>query len=227
MVLFEFDWDWSGSERESKRAIELNPNLMYARLGYSMFLQTQGRHEEGIIHAKRACEIEPLSWFARLILGGAYFFARDYDQAIQHFQLALNLYPDYIRAHYYLGRAYVQKRMFEEAVTEFNAAIDISNGESNYVAALGYAFAAEGKRMQAEEILEKLNVLSQNTIVSSLSLAMIYSALGDKEQALDRIEKGIEEREEKVAYIKVDPAFDSLHAEPRFIDVLKKIGLEK
>ncbi len=227
VVLFEFDWDWSGSERESKRAIELNPNFMYAHIGYSMFLQTQGRHEEGIIHAKCACEIEPLSWSARLILGFAYFFARDYDQAIQQYHLALNLYPNYIRAHYWLGRAYVQKRMFEEAVTEFNAAIDISNGAPKYVAALGYVYAAEGKRMEAEEILEKLNVLSQNTIVSSLSLAMIYAALGDKEQALDQIEMGIEEREEKVAYIKVDPAFDSLHSEPRFTEILKKIGLEK
>jgi len=227
IVLLEFDWDWSGSERESKRAIELNPNSAYARMGYSMFLHTQGRHKEGIIQAKRACEIEPLSWFAKMILGFAYFFARDYDQAIQHHQLALNLYPDYLRAHYWLGRAYVQKRMFEEAVTEFKTAIDISNGNPLYVAALGYAYAAEGKICEAEEILEKLNVLSQETIVSSLSLAMIYAALGKKEQALGQIEKGIEEREEKVAYIKVDPAFDSLHSEPRFSEILRKIGLEK
>jgi len=227
VVLFEFDWDWSGSERESKRAIEPKPNLMYAHLQYSVFLQTQGRHEEAITHVKRACEIEPLSWVARMYLGFVYYYGRDYDQAIQQQHLALDLDPDFLRAHYWLGRAYVQKRMFEEAVTEFKTAIDISNGNSLYVAALGYAYAAEGKRMEAEEILEKLNALSQNTKVSSLSLAMIYAALGDKEQALDRIEKGIEEREEKVAYIKVDPAFDSLDSEPRFIDALKKIGLEK
>jgi TolB-like protein/Tfp pilus assembly protein PilF len=227
VVLFEFDWDWSGSERESKRAIELNPNLMFPHLQYSVFLQTQGRYKEAITHAKRACEIEPLSWSARMYLGFVYYYARDYDQAIQQQHLVLNMNPDFLRAHYWLGSAYVQKRMFEEAMTEFKIAIDISHGDPRYVGALGYAYAVAGKRNEAEEILEQLNVLSQKTLVSSLSLAMIYAALGEKEQALDRIETGIEEREEKVAYIKVNPAFDSLHSEPRFIEILKKIGLEK
>jgi len=226
-VLFEYDWDWSAAERESKRAIELNPNLVYPHLGYSSFLATQGRFEEAIGRAQRACEIDPLSWIARMYLGLMFYYSRDYDKAIQQLHSTLELKPDLFRARYWLGRAYVQKGMFDAAEAEFQKAVDFSQGGSEYVAALGYAYAVAGKKDEAKNILERLEILSHDTIITSLSLAEIHAALGEKEQALDRIELGVAEREDKVAYIKVDPAFNSLRSEPRFSEILRKIGLEK
>ena len=226
-VLFEHDWDWSGAERESKRAIELNPGLAYPHLGYSSFLATQGRFNESIAQAQRACEIDPLSWNARMYLGFNLFYSGDYDKAIQQLDSTLELKPDYDRAHYWLGRAYVQKGMFDAAEAEFQKAVDLSQVAPEYVAALGYAYAVAGKRDEAKDTLERLNILSHDKIVTSLPLAMIHSALGEKERALDLIESAAAEREEKAAYLKVDPAFDSLRSEPRFTEILRKIGLEK
>jgi Flp pilus assembly protein TadD len=121
----------------------------------------------------------------------------------------------------------VQKGMFDAAEAEFQKAVDFSQGGSEFVAALGYAYAVAGKKDEAKNILERLDILSHDTIITSLSLAEIHAALGEKEQALDRIELGVAEREDKAAYIKVDPAFDSLRSEPRFTEILRKIGLEK
>jgi Flp pilus assembly protein TadD len=160
------------------------------------------------------------------MLGVAYYFSRDSDMAIKQMQSVLKLNPDFHRASYWLGRTYVLKKMFEEAEVEFQRSIDRSYGNPEYVAALGYAYAEAGKGDKAENSLEQLNVLSKETIVSALDLAMIYAALGEREQALDYIEKGIEQEEENVGRINVNPAFDPLRSEPRFTEIVKRIRLE-
>ena len=162
------DWDWSGAEREFQRAIALNPDYAIAHLWYGWTLANTGRFEESIAEVKRAVELDPLSLTINWFLGNTFYFARQYDQAIEQYRKTLELDPNFFLAHTFLGLAYVQKSMYKEGIAELEKAVAISPSNLS-LACLGYGYAAAGRRLEAQKVLDQLNETLEAKVCSSFT----------------------------------------------------------
>ena len=222
----DYDWDWSGAEEEYLKAIEMKPNYPTAHQWYSEYLSIMGRHDEAIKRIIHAQELDPLSPIIYSI-GGlmAYHYARQYDQAISQCQKALEIDSNYVYAHYALVDNYIQLEMYEEAIKEAKIAVFLSGG--GYKSTLATAYALSNKRNEAVVILDELIVKSNRTSTNYVAIARIYLALDMKDQALEWLEKGLRNREFNLIHLNECPQYDALRAEPRFIELLKKIGFEE
>ncbi|HET8670970.1 MAG TPA: protein kinase, partial [Candidatus Saccharimonadales bacterium] len=220
-----YEWDWSGAERESRRAIELDPNDASAHSGYGSYLQAVGRLDEAIAERKLCRDLDPLSPTATANVGYPYYFARQYDRAIEYYRKALELDPNYSWSYLWIGQAYVEKGMYEEAIAEINKAITLSEGNTRAVATLGYAYAVAGKRGEAQKVIVELNEQSKLRYVSPYFIAVIHAGLGEKDQAFAWLEKAYQERHPYLTLLKVEPVFDNLRSDPRFQDLLRRVGL--
>jgi serine/threonine protein kinase/Flp pilus assembly protein TadD len=218
-----YDWDWPGAEREFKRAIELNPNYATAHYWYANVLDNQGRFDEAIREAKRAQEADPLSLVASAVAGQTFYFARRNDQAIEQLRKALELDPNFPLTHWWLGMFYEQAGRYVEAVAEGQKALSLSRGEPGVLGTLGHAYAASGKRAESQKVLAELRDLSKRRYVAPLNVALVYAGLGDKAQALEWLERAYEDHSDRLTWIKYWPLFDSLRAEPRFEDLLRRM----
>ncbi len=251
LAKLHYDWNWLEAERDFKRALELNPSQADIRHDYAHFLMAVGRGEESLAESKRAAELDPLSLFLTSCLGWHYLFGRQYDQAIEQSLKVLQVDPNFIWAHMVLGWAYQQKGMFREAITEFQNSIRLSEGgaiamanlgekvargrcgivlsegDALAMAALGHVFAVSGKRREAQEVLAKLKERSKRKYVSAYDMATVYTGLGDKDRAFEWLQKAYEERSSFLVHVNWDPRFASLHLDPRFPALLRKLGLEK
>src|SRR5207302_2572922 len=187
------EWDWSGLEEEFKRAIELNPGHAIAYHWYSEYLTAMGRADESIAIMKQAQEIDPLSPVVTQTLAAAFYFARKYDQAIEQFRKALELDPNHFLSHYWLGHIYSLKGLPEKAIEEAQASVALSGRSTETLAGLGRAYAAAGISEEMQKVLDELILHSNERYVSPYNIAKIYAALGDKERALQWLEKGYEE----------------------------------
>jgi tetratricopeptide (TPR) repeat protein len=217
------EWDWAGVEREIKRAIELNSNLAGAHFRYSVYLSNVGRPTEALTEIKRAQELDPLRIALRSQEGAASYFARRYDEALQQLQNVIKLEPDNSFAHVFLGYTYAAKGMYPQAIAEYQKEIGIDGETTSVQCYLGYALAMSGKRSEAQAILDKLK--STKEYVSLAELATLYVGLGDKEGALASLEKAYAAHDPQMQYLKVDPHYDSLRSDPRFVELSRKVGL--
>ncbi len=221
------DYDWSGSEREFKRAIELNPNYAIAHQWYGCLLRDLGRFDEGLVEMQRAKELDPLSLPINTDLGLFFYQEGKYNQAIEQCQRAIEIDANFHWAHANLGSAYLQKSWFKEAIAEFKKAKSLSAGSSEYIAWLSLAYSMESNRKEALKILEKLIKPSKECIVPMFQIALVYTSLNDKDKAFEWLEKAYEERSFDLTSIKTEPVLDSLRPDPRFNALLKKMGLNK
>jgi len=217
------EWDWAGAEREFKRATELNSNLADAYFRYTSYLSFMGRHTEALAKIKRAQELDPLRIQLRGQEGNALYFARRYDEAIQQLQSVIKLEPDYGFAHVVLGYAYAIKGMQREAISEYQKQISIDGETTSTQCYLGYALAMSGKKGEAHAILDKLKSTKQ--YVSPAEFAILYAGLGDKDGAIASLEKAYAAHDLQMQALKVDPHYDSLRSDPRFIELMRKVGL--
>jgi TolB-like protein/Tfp pilus assembly protein PilF len=221
-----YDWDWSGAERESQRAIELNPRYATAHQWYGDALIQMGRLQEAIAEEKRAVELDPFSLVINRDLGDALYLARQYDQAIEQYRRTLELDPNFITVHGGLGAAYLHKSLYKEGIAEFEKELAISPHSAYALAGLGYANAVTGRRAEAQKLLDQLNQRSKQEYVPAVFRAQIYAGLGEKDQAFEWLEKSYEDRSiANLAEIKVDPQFDPLRSDPRFQDLLRRMNL--
>jgi Flp pilus assembly protein TadD len=224
-----YDWDWLGAEREFQRAIALNPSYAEAHYYYGIALRNMGRLEEAIAEIKRAAELDPFSLLINRGLGLAFYTARQYNQAIEQERKTLELDPNYINARRTLGMTYVQKLMYKEAIAEFEKALVISPDNPYVLSELGYGFALSGRRVEAQKTLDRLNELAKQKYVPASYSVMIYAGLGEKDKALDWLEKSYQERYivgDGTGDIKVDPVFDLLRSDLRFQDLLRRMNLQ-
>ena len=219
-------WDWAGAEREFKRAIELNPGYATAHLWYGEYLSASGRFDEALSELNRALEQNPLSTDVNLALGYRSYYARQYPQATEQAQKVLGMDATFVPAHVLLGRAYAQRSIFADATAEFRKALDLSEGDTNDLAALGYAQALSRQEGEARKTLDELKKRSQDTYVQPMWLAVIELGLGEKNQAFDYMEKAYSDRSAWLVNLKVDPFFDSVRSDPRFADLQRRVGLK-
>jgi eukaryotic-like serine/threonine-protein kinase len=220
----DYDWDWSGAEREFQRAIELNPGYAYAHELYGFLLYRLGRFEEGIAEVKRSVELDPLSLQDNRVLGQALYFARKYDQAIEQFRKTIELDPNFPGGHEFLGEVYLHKSMYKEGIAEIEKELTMFPNSTGTLSQLGYAYALEGRKAEAQKVLDQLNERSKQKYVSAVSRAIIYVGLGEKDKAFEWLEKSYEERSNGA--IKVNPIYDPLRSDPRFADLLRRMNLQ-
>jgi DNA-binding SARP family transcriptional activator len=220
-----YDWDWSSSEREFNRALELNPNYANAHHWYSHYLIAAGRTEESLAESERALELDPLGLIINTHLGWHYIYARQYDLAVEQLRKTLELDPGYGLAHWYLGIAYEQKGLYPEAATEFRKSVEFLKGNLIVEANMGHYYAVSGQRKKAQKIIDKLQELSKQRYVSSYEIALIHLGLGEKEQAFGRLERAYQEHSDMLVYLNFEPRLDPLRGDPRFQDLLRRVGL--
>lgn len=216
-------WEWQEAEREFKTAIELNPNLARAHGGYSRLLSLVGRHEEAIAQVKLSRELDPLSPIINANYGRALFRVRRYDEAIEVLKKGLELEPDFPEAHLELGRAYAAKAMYREAIAEYQRANKLGDLSYSLQIYSGATYAKMGEREQALSILKQLQTSS--SYVSPAQLAILYAALDRREEAFASLMKAYAEHDLWLQSLGVDPNYDSLRSDPRFADLMRKVGL--
>jgi eukaryotic-like serine/threonine-protein kinase len=226
-VLYAYDWDWSGAEKEFKRAIELNPRYAPAHQWYGAYLSATGRFREASAEEKRAQELEPLSLIMNFEVALGLYQARNYDQAIDQFQKTLELDPNFPPPHTYLPAAYEQKGMFEEAIAGFQRGIPVTEGADNTLtmAGLAHAYAVSGRKTEARRLLAELQRLSEQSYVPAHDVALVYTGLGERDKAFGWLDKASEEHSFNLIYLKTEPRFDPLRSDPHFAELLRRMGL--
>jgi TolB-like protein/DNA-binding winged helix-turn-helix (wHTH) protein/Flp pilus assembly protein TadD len=224
-IKFQYDRDWSGAEKEFQRAIELNSNYANAHQWYALTLMWRGRLEEALDQVKRAQELDPLSLVINANLGFILSGAGQYDQGVEQFRNTLEMEPNFAYAHYRLGQIYLWRGMLVEAVPELQKAVSLSRGSPRATGELGLAYARLGKRSEALKLVSNLKDLSKHRYVSPFDFAVIYGGLGHKKKTLEWLEKAYDERSTSLNMLKMSPAFSNLHSEPRFVELVHRIGL--
>lgn len=221
---YEYEWNWQEVERQYEKAIQLNPNYGTAHHWYSAYLVGRKRFDDAIREARRALELDPLSLIFNTALGRALHSARRYDEAIEHLRKTIDLDPTFAEAHFHLGLAYEGKGMYDGAAGEFEKAAELF-GDKSMKAWVGRVYALSGRRSQALRVLGEAAETSKHEHISPYPLAAIYAALGAKDKAFEWLEKVYQERSSYVVFINVDPVLDGLRDDPRFADLLRRIGL--
>jgi len=214
-------WDWAPAEAEYKRAIKLNSNLEAARRGYSSYLSRMGRHDEAIAQAKRGQELDPLTSGASGQVALSFLFARRFDEAIEAAQKTLEFSKGW--GHILLGYAYAGKGMYKEAIANYEVPGREGRTGPSMQIYLGAAYARVGEREKAQRILKQLE--TSKKYVSPAEMAILYGALGDKDAAFHSLEKAYAEHDLQLQYLKVDSAFDPIRSDPRFQDLMRRVGL--
>jgi TolB-like protein/class 3 adenylate cyclase/Tfp pilus assembly protein PilF len=224
VVLFGFDWDWEGGERELRRAIELDPSDASFRFNYSALLCMLGRHEEALVEIERAVAFNPWDLLTNTHAGYPYYMARQYDRAIVEFEKALELDPTFYDTHRHLGWAYIHKGMLEDAIAAQEKAVLFGGGTTRQKAGLAYAYGIAGRTAEAVAIIEELKRRSGSRYVSSYHVAIAHVGLGQTDEAFEWLEKAYEMHDTWLVELAVEPALDPLRSDPRFQKLLRRIG---
>ncbi len=217
-----FDWDWQAAGREFERGIELSPSYATGHHWYGWHLATLGRHGEAVAELEKAESFDPLSLIIGADLAEELLIARRYDEAGKQCRKTMNLDPSFALTRYVLGNLFMQERMYKEGIAELKQAIEASPGSTAFTANLAYAYAISGKREDAATILNSLKDQGHGAS-NAPEIALIYVGLGDKGQAMAWLEKAYEERFNPGVLLR--PSFDSLRSDPRFQDLLRRIGI--
>ena len=220
-----YEWDWAASEREFKRAIELNPDSGDAHGYYSWFLPSMGRNDEAVAEAERALRTDPISTGLNGNLGSVLVFTHQWDKAIEQLRTAIDLDDGYWFDYCFLGRAYEQKGKLPEAIATFQRGLTLE-GNTELWSGLGHAYAASGNKAEAQKVLDHLKELSTHSYVAPYNVAVIYVGLGEKDEAFVWLNRAYDDRSYILAlYLTTDARLDTLHSDPRFADLVRKIGL--
>lgn len=223
-----YEWDWIGAKREIEQAITLNPSGADAYHKYSHFLAEMGYFDESIEAMNRALELEPLAIELHGCSGMNLYLARRYDEAIEQLKKTIELDPNFYDPYGWLGMTYVQKEKYKEAIEIFQSAESFSEISTRMIATQVYAYGVSGHRDEAQKRLRRVIEISKKERVEPYFIAWAYTGLMEKNRAMDFLDKACEARSGFMRMlIKVDPWFDNLRLDPRFVAILKKIGMEK
>ena len=228
LVMYTYQWDWKGAEKEFRRAIELNPDNPTTYHWYCLCLRGQGKFEEALSEIKRAQELDPLSLIIVTNVGEVLYYLRHDDLAIEQFKKVLELDPTFSLAHMDLGVLYARQSNYDEAIRELQEVRQLIGTNNPYgMGNLGYVYARGGKEDEAVKTLNQLIELSKKGYALSVQIACVYAGLGHKDKAFEWIGKGYSERNPYMRDLKTAFVWDDLRSDSRYSAMLKKIGLEK
>jgi serine/threonine protein kinase/cytochrome c-type biogenesis protein CcmH/NrfG len=228
LVGFWFDWEWVRAQVEFERALKLNPGYAAAHQWYCWYLAAMGKFEQAEAEGQRALELDPLAPTINLALAKYYFFAHRYDDTIKQCKRTLELEPNFIAGHYFLGQAYVQKGRFNEAIAAYERGLQVLGDLPLGRSVIAHARALGGDKAAAEQTLSSLldGVASTDVYVPAHGIALIHAGLGNKDEAIEWLHKAYDERFVWLAYLNVDPVFDSLRDETRFKELIARMQFD-
>jgi len=221
-VKTRYEWDWAGAEREFRRAFDLNPNYATAHQWYGEYLMLVGKADEAVAEMERAMELDPLSVIISSDLGWVLYYTRSYDRAINQCRKTLEMDSDFVVTRLALALAYGQKGRYEEALAEFK----YKEMERWYWSRRAHIIAVSGRKAQAREILDRHLKRAEHDPQTYYTIAGVFAGLEDREQTIRWLERAYQVRHELLIYLKADPRFDPLRSDPRFQDLLRRIGFE-
>ncbi len=224
-VLWLHDWQWQAAQTEFKRSLALNPAYPTANHWYAEYVMTMGRHSEAITRMKNSQELDPLSLIISDAIGWSLYMARRYDDAIEQLQRTLELDPNYPVTYWVLGLLLRKMGHYERAIAEGEKGVNLSGGSSMMRAALAQTFGAAGRKEKAIEILDDLAKLAKQKYVAPYFFAGIHVGLGENDRAIECLEKSYEEHSHWLIYLHMDPGLDALRSNPRFQELLRRVGL--
>jgi adenylate cyclase len=224
LIVQNQDWDWQTSEKEFRRAIELNPNYATAHHWYAEHLMWLGRFDEALSESDRALQLDPLSLIIASDRGAILYFSRQYDRAIEKFRTVLRKDPNFGRATI-VTYAYAEKGMFAQALAETETVRRLNGEGPWYWSNLAYIYGRAGQLERARRALEKLEKLSRHEQVDPATMLWAHLGMGDKEEALADLSKAYSLHFAILTTLKIEPAFDPLRSDPRFQDLLRRVGL--
>jgi tetratricopeptide (TPR) repeat protein len=223
-IHFYGDWDWDGADKEFRRALELNPGDADTHRYYSFYLSAMGRADDAVVESRKALDLDPLSISAQVNAGFALYFAKQYDKAIDQCRKALELDANSAGAYDCLGSSYLAQGKYEEAIAAAEKSVNLSSSDPARLVGLGRAYAMADRRADALKIRAELQQLGAREFVPPYFTAEIDAALDEKEHALAALELALGEHDVYLAWLKVDVAFDALRAEPRFAQLMQRVG---
>ena len=219
-----YEWDFGAADREFQRALDLRPSYSTGHQFYGYLLTVVGKLPEAIEERKKAVDLDPLSPLMASALGEAYYQVRDFDKTIAENQRALDLDPRYAIALVNIGRAYGQKGMHAEAQAAFQKTLAVVPDDPAVLALLGHDYAVAGRRDDALQIAGQLRNLATRRYVPAIYEALIYTGLGNKDEAFRWMERAVEERTEYLVYLGVEPLADPLRNDPRFAELARRVS---
>jgi serine/threonine protein kinase/Tfp pilus assembly protein PilF len=226
-VMSRYEWDQKGAEREFQRAIELNPNYATAHFWYAENLMIQGRFAEAINEVNLALELDPVSPIINSYLSMLHHYIGEPDKALQQAKKTIEMAPGFAHAHLMVSGIYVELKQFALSIEEGKKAVELAGRTPVNLSNLGYAYAVAGMEEEARKILDELSVVSETEYVPAYWIAVIYSGLNDKDRTFEWLEKAYEEHYEVLAFINIVPQHAQQRDDPRFAELLEKIGLSE
>jgi len=221
-------WDWEESHREYRRAFELNPNSATAHHWYGYDLMCLRRFDEAIAELERAQDLDPLSLVINRNLGQVYYRAGQFDKAIEVLNDTLEMEPNFIFAHFHLGGIYLARGMYEDALKEFETELPLAGGLEMYVKTwIGVTHVKLGRTDTAQEILDGMIQTSEEAYLPPTAIAILAFALGQNDLGFEWLDRAYESFDVRLSWLKIEPVFDSVRSDPRFQNMLRKVGLEK
>jgi TolB-like protein/DNA-binding winged helix-turn-helix (wHTH) protein/Tfp pilus assembly protein PilF len=226
-VEMQYEWDWQGSEKEFKRALELNPNYATAHQWYAVWLMSQGKQDAALEEERLAQEADPLSTIIKTDTAQLLVYAGRYDEAVQQAQRALEIDPGFLLGHNYLAVAYTAKRNYQAAISEYQGVLAFNEGDAWATSGIALTYALAGQRRKTEAILRDMLHGTRTREDLALQLAIVYAALGENDQAFAWLEKSYQHRDGGLILLTAAPEFQSLHLDPRFNDLAGRVGLPR
>ncbi|HUF35252.1 MAG TPA: protein kinase [Gemmatimonadales bacterium] len=224
-VTFLHTWDFAAADREFRRGVALNPKAARIRLNYMFYLSGMGRKAESFAHARLSIELDPLSLLNNAAAARPYYNAREYAEAVAQSQRTLDIDSTFSRAHFWLGMSYEQLGRATDAIRAFERTIALAGRIPVYLGALGHAYAVSGRRAEALSLIEELQRRSRSTYISPVDIATVYVGLGRRDETFAWLEKAYEGRAYGLVLLNVDPRFDGVRSDPRFTDLMRRVGL--
>jgi predicted Zn-dependent protease len=222
---YQYEYDWAGAEKDFKKAIELNPNVAAIRLAYGWFLMSAARFDEAATEIEKARELDPSSLIINVSRGWFFYFSRQYDQALQHFQSIIAVEPNSPGSYLSLSQIYQQKQMYAEAFEAFIKYQRLIGMPPEEAEELERAFQISGFPGFLRKRLDARETKAKTEYVSPSEFALLYTLLGQKDEAFAWLEKSFDERHPSIVQLKINPEFDSLRDDPRFDGMVRRVGL--
>jgi tetratricopeptide (TPR) repeat protein len=220
-----YDWDFPGAEQEFKKAISLNPNYEVAYDWYGLYLTAMGRNEDARKIIEKAAQIDPLSAVISTDMGFNLYYGKNFDKAVQSLKSTIELNPRFLAAHLWLGRTYQAMKKYDEALEEYQVAQTIFPNWVPIVAGMGNIYGIAGQKAEAEKTLDSLHQMSSKKYVTPYGVALVYAGLGETDKVFEYLEKAYDDRSNWLIWLNLDPRWDSVRSDKRFIELVRKVGL--